>query len=102
MKVDFEFLRWLASESEEVVKNVSPLVARLLGLEQQQVLDFVNYISDATDAILNAIELFVNFPVSFGADGNGLTDSNGNLCPDCPDCDGHEPVLFALKAQALV
>lgn len=101
MTVDFEFIRWLAGESEDVLNRIAPLVAKIINVEEAKVLDFVKYVAEAADKILDAIEFFVKFPVLFGAPGDGLTNADGKTCPDCPDCNGHEAVVFALKAQTL-
>lgn len=101
MTVDVEMMRWVADQSEEVLKNFVPLIARALGMEQQRILNFIQYVRDAADAVIDAIEIFVNFPVVFGAPGENLTDADGKPCPDCPNCGGYEDVVFALKAEKL-
>lgn len=99
MSIDLEYLRWLAEQSESVLANVAPLVARLLGVDTQQVVDFVKFVATATQAVLDAIEAFLKFQPLFGAPGDGLTNESGCMpdCPGCPDC--HQPVLWALKAE---
>lgn len=99
MTIDLEKIRWIADQTEEVLENVAPLVAALLNIESEKVVNFVNFVRQATESVLDALDIFLKFPISFGASGDGLTDEYGNACPDCPDCGGHEEVVFALKAQ---
>ncbi len=99
MTIDFEYIKWLASQGAEVAEKVAPLVARILNLSDEKVLSFISYVSTATDAVLKAVEIFLEFPTVFGSTGPGLTDADGNPCPDCP-CPGYEDVVFALKTQA--
>lgn len=100
MKIDLEYIKWLATESEKVAERVVPLVAQILGVEADKLMGFVKYIKSATDAVLQAIDLFINFPSVFGADGDGLTDAAGCNHPDCPCPPEYASVVYALKAQA--
>jgi hypothetical protein len=101
MKIDFEFIKWVATQSEQVATNVAPLVAQVLNLDKELVLKFIKYVSDATDATIAAIEVFINFPTVFGAPGPTLTDASGCSLPDCACPDEFQPVVLALKAQTL-
>lgn len=101
MKVDFEFIKWVAKQSEEVATNVAPLLAQVLNLDKALVLKFIAYVGDATDAVIAAIEVFINFPAVFGAPGSGLTDAAGCSLPDCPCPNEFQPVVLALKVQTL-
>lgn len=100
MKIDLEYIKWLASESTKVAERVVPLVAQILGVDAEKLMGFVKYVKSATDAVLQALELFINFPAVFGADGDGLTDLSGCNHPDCPCPQEFTSVVYALKAQA--
>jgi hypothetical protein len=101
MKIDFEYIKWLASEGEKIAERVVPLVAQILNVDAEKLMGFVKYVRQATDSVLSAIELVINFPAVFGADGDGLTDTDGNLRPDCPCPAEYASIVWALKAQAV-
>lgn len=100
-KIDVEYFKWLADQAIEIAENVTPLVAKILGVEEAKVIAFIAFVKKAEDIVLKALEAWVNFPVIFGAPGDGLTGCNGELCPDCPCPQELAPVAWALKAQAV-
>lgn len=100
MTVDLDFVRWLADQTEEVVTNVAPLLATILDVDKDLVIKFASYIKEASEAVINAIEAFLEFKAVFGSDGSGLTDAAGCSYPDCPCPQEFESVIWALKARA--
>lgn len=99
MTIDFEYIRWLVEQTDEVVQNVVPLVARILGVDADKLAEFIVWLRQAADAVIDAVEIFIKFPAAFGAPGEGLTDANGVGCPDCPAPAEFAPVVFALKSE---
>lgn len=99
-KIDVAYFKWLADQTIEIAQEVTPLVAKILNVDESKIKAFVDFVKKASDVVLKALEAWVNFPVLFGASGEGLTDAEGNLCPDCPCPAELASVAWALKAQA--
>lgn len=101
MKIDFTFIRWLIGQTDSVIENVAPLIAKVINIDAAKVVGFLKFLKAASAQVVDLVETFINYKAIFGAPGEGLTDASGCNHPDCPCPREFSPVVFALKAQAL-
>jgi hypothetical protein len=74
-------------------------LASLSSIPQERWVRFFEWGRQQTAETINEIEILIGRELVFGATGSGLTDADGNSCPDLPAvCNEFAAEIFALKA----